>query len=90
MNSGNTIQKLNALTCTNNLIRLTRARECKFYSCCNTLNPYTWQDFSALILYICGFTGAMIVILNTEFKLVSFCTIIYSKVQYEKNFYVLT
>ena len=38
----------------------------------------TWQDFSASNFDICGFTGVIIVVLNTNFKLVSFCTLIFA------------
>jgi hypothetical protein len=43
------------------LTRLTNAHvECRR----NTLKP-AWQDFSALNFDICGFTGVLIVIINT-------------------------
>jgi hypothetical protein len=45
-------------------------------SCCNTLRP-TWQAFSAWNLFFFGFTGVITVVLNTKFKLVSFCTLIF-------------
>jgi hypothetical protein len=40
----------------------------------------TRQDFSVLNVGICGFTGVVIVVLNTKFKLVSFCTLIQQNV----------
>ena len=56
------------LTCANDLTRLAKAHE---YSRHNTLRP-PLQDFSALNFDICGFTGVITVILNTNFKLLSF------------------
>ena len=53
------------LTCTNGLTRLANAHE---YSRHNTLRS-PWQDFTALNFDICGFTGVIIVVLNTKFKL---------------------
>ena len=41
----------------------------------DTLKP-TWQDFSALNFDSCGFTGVIIVVLNTKFKLASIGTLI--------------
>ena len=62
------------LTSTNDLTRLANAHEQSRH---NTLKP-TWQDFSALNFDICGFTGIIIVVLNTKFRLVSFCTLIFA------------
>jgi hypothetical protein len=56
------------LTCTDDLTRLTNAHESSRH---NALKP-TWQDFSALNFYNCGFTGVITVVLNTNCKLVSF------------------
>ena len=49
------------VTFTNDLTRLPNAHE---YSRQNTLRP-PWQDFSALNFDISGFTGVVIVVLNT-------------------------
>jgi hypothetical protein len=65
------------ITCERLEIDLTRLTNAHEQSRRNTLKP-TWQDFSARNFDICGFTGVIIVVLNTKFKLVSFCTIIFA------------
>jgi hypothetical protein len=62
------------LAYTNDMNRSTNAHK---QTRCNTLKP-TWQDFSAVSFDVCGFTGVMIVVLNTKFELASFCTSIFA------------